>query len=75
MMKKQLMKNSEKELFSSDESDICEFSESYFSRDGNTKCSKNISRLNMRTLAYNILIKMHISCIFCENSMSWLYKI
>lgn len=59
MIKKQLMKNSEKELFSSDELNICGFSDCYFSRDRITTWSKKISRLNVRTLAYDILIKMH----------------
>lgn len=51
MIKKQLMKNLEKELFSSDELNICGFSDCYFSRDRITTWSKKISRLNVRTLA------------------------
>lgn len=51
---KKLTRNSESELDSSNEWDICEFPVYYYdSGDLITKCSKNISSLNSQTLAYN----------------------
>lgn len=61
MIKKQLIKNSERQLNSINESYMCELSDYYLSSNKLTKWSlkKKIPRMNVRIFSHNLLVKIH----------------